>query len=168
MPFQEKLKNYFRKKLGEKRVLALKKRFQAASEFYNREKMSSEELFRREMRQIIGPCLICKQELAGHRLANLATHAVDPSLQHDAQLEHFLNLLKNHQWSEAIKISNFNPSQDDVSADILSCPQGPYALCYFRDPFELFDATHLIEYDLIPDKSLPSLLPLLESKWKSL
>ena len=109
-----------------------------------------------------GRCPICELDFSDHYFNLLS---VIPAYKSEALTALIANV-KNHQWSAACEIREFEPSQDAIEIFVLRCPRRRLAVVIVEDPFE-FDANpSVIDYEVLDDAQSQDLRTVLdETQW---
>ena len=117
------------------------------------------------LRQTLKTCPACGKNVVGHENAHFAmTIATEENQQ---RLRQFFNALKEHRWSDAQQFNEFDPVCDATDAEALKCTSGQIIMLYIRNPFELFENSRLISYDVLDLQNSKEVTMMIEpEKWR--
>ena len=112
--------------------------------------------------QTFNRCPICDLDFVGHHFTLLS---VIPHYKVEAVTD-LVNKVKNHQWTAAREIQEFEPSQDAIEIYVLGCPGRRLAVAIVEDPVELYHNPSIIEYEVLDDTQSQDLRTALgETRW---
>ena len=110
-------------------------------------------------------CPICDQEFADHYFTLLS---VVPAYKRE-DVTALKELVKNHQWSAAREIREFEPSEDAIEIYILRCPSRRLAVVIMEDPVELYHNPSILDYEVLDAAQSEELRTALgEEQWLSI
>lgn len=110
-----------------------------------------------------GRCPICDLDFSDHYFNLLS---VIPAYKSEA-LTALMAHVKNHQWSAARQIREFEPAQDAVEIFVLRCPGKKLAVVIMEDPFDLYANPSIIDCEVLDDAQSQELRSVLdETQWR--
>ena len=126
-----------------------------------------EDAIAAELRGMLKVCPTCGANLNGHSYALLATAVA--SDEKKKELAEFFQALKAHDWRKVRQFADFDPLLNAAEALALKCTSGSLALLIVRSPFELFDASSIMDSEVLDSESGRELDALIEAdKWRTL
>ncbi len=120
-----------------------------------------------DLRRSLETCPACAGNLDDHSYARFAvTVATD---ENNERLERFCHALKARDWIALKPFDDFDPLRNALEATVLRCASGVLVMLAVRDPFELFDSTVVLGYDVLDQVNGDALGSLIASdQWRSL
>jgi hypothetical protein len=120
-----------------------------------------------ELRRMLEVCPACGAHLHYHSYALFAiTVASD---ERKKELLEFFHTLKAHDWLKARQFDDFDPLLNAAEAFVLKCVSGSLVLLMVRSPFELFDASNIMDFEVLDDENGKELNALIEAdRWQML
>jgi hypothetical protein len=91
-----------------------------------------------------GKCPRCGATLAGHSYQLFAIVVAD---RQNELLRDFIENAKGHHWEALSQFQKFDPSKNALEAYALRCTDSSLTLLLVRDPFELYDADSMEDFE---------------------
>jgi hypothetical protein len=129
--------------------------------------MKDEDAHGVEIRRMLKFCPVCQKHFGDHSYALFAITVA--SIDRSTRLREFFDTLKAHDWRKAMEFEEFEGSLNSAEAFALKCMSGKVVLLMVRDPFELFDANEILDYEILDSSTGEELVSLIDSgKWRRL
>jgi hypothetical protein len=117
---------------------------------FGSEKQSIEKgkkIFAATLQRLLVSCPICQGDFQGHKFADFAFEVFRE--EQENQINELLTALRQHRWSNAHSIRNFDPMCNAVIAHTLYCPCGNICWIVTMDPYDIDDVPTVIEYEVL-------------------
>jgi len=120
-----------------------------------------------ELRRMLKVCPACGANLNNHSYAIFAVTVA--SGERKKELLEFFQALKAHDWRKVRQFEDFDPLHNAAEAFALKCVSGSLVLLMVRSPFELYDASNIMDFEVLDGESGKELSALIEAdEWRML
>jgi hypothetical protein len=109
--------------------------------------MKDEDAHGVEIRRMLKSCPVCQEHFDNHSYAQFAITVA--STDRGTRLREFFDALKTHDWRKAIEFQEFEGLLNAAEAFALKCVSGAVVLLMVRNPFELYDANEILDYEIL-------------------
>ncbi len=129
--------------------------------------MKNEDETAAELQRMLETCPACDGNLNDHSYALCAMTVASP--ENKERLSEFCHTLKAHDWLRLMQFHDFDPLLNALEVFAIKCVSGAMVLLAVRNPFEFYDASVILDCEVLDSTTGKELESLIESgKWRRL
>jgi hypothetical protein len=107
-------------------------------------------------------CPVCDQALDNHVYSFLASAALKPD--HEIEVQRFLDDIENHNWHTVMESQEWLGATDNFELYGIRSPNHGMVLGIVRDPFELFENSHVVGIERITLSDETTIMELAQNR----